>query len=274
MRSGVRGQTSTVDLFDFEDVVVRFGDTVVLDGVTTAVPDAGGVTCLLGPSGAGKSTLLRLCNRLEVPTTGCVRFRGDDIAARDPLRLRRAVGMVFQRATVFPGTVRDNLLVAAPDADDEALLGALARAHLPARLLDREADALSGGEAQRACLARTLVTGPEVLLMDEPTSALDPTATKGLEELGRELAGDGIPLLWVTHDLAQADRIADRRIVLVGGRIADEHQVEHYLASEDPLHHHHRSGEVHDGHAHPGPGDDATGDVVGDSDGRDGDGRG
>ena len=80
------------------------------------------------------------------------------------------------------------------------------------------------------CLARTLVTEPEVLLMDEPTSALDPTATRGLEHLGRALADDGMPLLWVTHDLDQAARIADERIVLVGGRIADGHQVEHYLA--------------------------------------------
>ena len=75
--------------------------------------------------------------------------------------------------------------------------------------------------------------------MDEPTSALDPTATRGLEALGRSLADDGMPILWVTHDLAQADRIADQRIVLVGGRLADEHQVEHYLASEEALHHHH-----------------------------------
>ena len=239
-----------MDLFEFDDVVVRFGDTVVLDHVDVAVPEGGGITCLLGPSGAGKSTLLRLCNRLEVPTSGAVRFRGTPLDDLDPLRLRRTVGMVFQRPAVFPGTVRDNLLVADPDADDATMVAVLGRAGLRADFLDRTADALSGGEAQRACLARTLITGPEVLLMDEPTSALDPTATRGLETLGTELAAAGMPILWVTHDLAQADRIADRRIVLVGGRVADEHQIGHYLASEEALHHHHDSGDTHDGQPH------------------------
>ena len=225
-------------LFEFDDVVVRFGETVVLDHVTTSVDDGGSVTCLLGPSGAGKSTLLRLCNRLEVPTSGCIRYRGQDIATLDPLRLRREVGMVFQRPTLFPGTVRENLHVARPDADDDRFAAALERARLPASFLDRTADQLSGGEAQRACLARTLVTEPSVLLMDEPTSALDPTATRGLEDLARRLAADGMPILWVTHDLTQADRIADRRIVLVGGRLADQHEIDHYLASEDADHEH------------------------------------
>ena len=238
-------------LFAFEDVVVSFGDTVVLDHVSTSVPDGGGITCLLGPSGAGKSTLLRLCNRLEVPSAGRVCFRGEPLADRDPLELRRSVGMVFQRPTLFPGAVRENLLVARADASDDELTAALDRARLPVSLLDRDGDALSGGEAQRACLARTLVTRPEVLLMDEPTSALDPTATKALESLGRSLADDGMPILWVTHDLAQADALADQRIVLVGGRLADEHQVEHYLASEEALHHHHPDrDETHEGHAH------------------------
>lgn len=237
-------------LFEFDDVVVRFGDDVALDHVTAAVPDGGSVTCLLGASGSGKSTLLRLCNRLEVPTSGEVRFRGQPLDELDPLRLRREVGMVFQRPTPFPGTVRDNFLVADPDAGEDAMRTVLDQVHLPAGFLDREADSLSGGEQQRGSLARTLITGPEVLLMDEPTSALDPTATRALEELGRELADSGMPVLWVTHDLDQADRIGDRRIVLVRGRVADEHQAQHYLDSEDAFHHHH--GDVtHDGHDDP-----------------------
>lgn len=239
-----------MDLFEFDDVVVRFGDDVVLDHVTASVPDGGGVTCLLGASGAGKSTLLRLCNRLEVPSDGEVRFRGRPVFEIDPLVLRRSVGMVFQRPTLFPGSVRENLLVAEPAASVEELTDVLGRCRLPTTFLGRDGDSLSGGEAQRACLARTLVTRPEVLLMDEPTSALDPAATRALEELGRALADDGMPILWVTHDLDQADRIADRRIVLVGGRLADEHQVGHYLASEEAFHHHHDDEDVHDGHAH------------------------
>jgi putative ABC transport system ATP-binding protein len=227
-----------VHLFEFDDVVVRFGDDVALDHVSATVPDGGSVTCLLGASGSGKSTLLRLCNRLEVPTSGEVRFRGRSLDDLDPLALRRAVGMVFQRPTPFPGTVRDNFLVADPHAAEDVMRAVLERVRLPTSFLDREADSLSGGEQQRASLARTLITEPEVLLMDEPTSALDPAATAALEELGRDLAAAGMPVLWVTHDLEQADRIADRRIVLVRGRVADEHQAQHYLASEDPFHHH------------------------------------
>lgn len=239
-----------MDLFEFDDVVVRFGDDIVLDHVTASVPDGGAITCLLGASGAGKSTLLRLCNRLEVPTAGEVRFRGRSLSETDPLHLRRNVGMVFQRPTLFAGTVRDNLRIAEPAADEARMAEALGRARLGATFLDRDGDSLSGGEAQRACLARTLITEPEVLLMDEPTSALDPTATRALEELGRSLADDGMPILWVTHDLAQADRLADHRIVLVGGRLADEHQIEHYLASEEAFHHHHHDDDRHEGHAH------------------------
>ncbi len=225
-------------LFSFDRVTVRFGDTLVLDAVTATISDGGSITCLLGPSGSGKSTMLRLCNRLEVPSAGCIRFRGADLAADDPLRLRRRVGMVFQRPTVFPGTVRDNLLVAQPDASGEHCESALARAHVDARFLDRDADALSGGEAQRVCLARTLITEPEVLLMDEPTSSLDPASTRNLESLGAELASGGMPIIWVTHDLAQADRIADERLVLTEGRVADEHETTHYFAGEDADHRH------------------------------------
>ena len=222
-----------MDLFEFDDVVVRFGDDVALDHVTAQVPDGGSVTCLLGASGSGKSTLLRLCNRLEVPTSGTVRFRGQPLDDIDPLRLRRAVGMVFQQPTPFPGTVRDNLLVADPDLTEDAMRASLERVRLSADFVDREADSLSGGEQQRASLARTLVTAPDVLLMDEPTSALDPASTRALEELGRDLADSGMPVLWVTHDLEQADRIADRRIVLVEGRVADDDQTVHYLRSDD-----------------------------------------
>ena len=79
------------------------------------------------------------------------------------------------------------------------------------------------------CLARTLLTDPDVLLMDEPTSALDPSMTRTLERLAVRLSGDGVPILWVTHDLAQAERIAGRKIVLDGGRLADEAQAARYI---------------------------------------------
>lgn len=209
-----------VDLFTFEGVRLVVDGTTVLDGVDARIPDEG-LTAIVGPSGSGKSTLLRLCNRLEVPTGGRVRFRGDDLAEVDPLHLRRRVGMVFQRPTLFPGTVGDNLAVAEPGIPEEAAADALHRAGLDGSFLTRTADDLSGGEAQRACLARTLVTRPEVLLMDEPTSALDEESTRVLEHLGIDLADSGVPVLWVTHDPHQVDRIADRRLRMERGRVIE-----------------------------------------------------
>jgi putative ABC transport system ATP-binding protein len=150
-----------------------------------------------------------------------VRFRGDDVAALDPLTHRQRVGMVFQRPTPFPGTVRDNLLVAHRHATEDQMEAALDRAALDRSFLDRIADDLSGGEAQRVCLARTLVTDPEVLLMDEPTSALDGAATRVLEELacGLACAEHAVPVLWVTHDRNQVERIASSRLIVEEGRV-------------------------------------------------------
>ena len=203
-------------LFALDAVTVAGVERPRLDAVALEVPDGGGVTVLQGPSGSGKSTLLRLLNRLEAPHAGVVRYRGEDLAARDVLAHRREVGMVFQAPVLFPGTVADNLAVARPVDPPHELLE---RAGLPASFLTREAGTLSGGEAQRACLARALATRPRVLLMDEPTSALDPEATAVIEGLTRELAADGIPVVLVSHDAAQAQRLGDRIVRLAAGRV-------------------------------------------------------
>ncbi len=177
------------------------------------------MSVVVGPSGSGKSTLLRLCNRLEAPTSGTVRFHGDDVAALEPLRLRRRVGMVFQQPATFGGTVRDNLRVADHRLSEADALHALGRADLDGGFLDRPASELSGGEAQRVCLARTLVTEPEVLLMDEPTSSVDARSRRALEDMTAGLARDGVRIVWVTHDLAQARRLAEYLLVLSEGRV-------------------------------------------------------
>lgn len=204
-------------LFCFEDVVVERDGVRALDGFDAAVPE-GGVTAVFGPSGAGKSTALRLCNRLEIPTGGRVLFRDADIAGLDPLLLRRRVGMCFQRPTPFPGTVADNLRVADPQATDSQMLDVLARVALTGPWLDRDATALSGGEAQRMCLARALIALPEVLLLDEPTAAVDAEAARVIERAVRGLADAGMSALWVSHDAAQVRRIADRVLRIERGR--------------------------------------------------------
>lgn len=200
-------------LFEFDEVEVRHRDrdgteNCRLARISATIADRR-LTCLAGPSGSGKSTFLRCCNRLVVPTSGRVYFRGTDVAELDPLALRRRVGMVFQRPTPFPGTVADNLREADPDLDRRSIGDLLERAQLDADAAARIADSLSGGEAQRMCLARTLATRPEVLLMDEPTSALDAVNRDAVEQVTRELVASGIAVLWVSHDPHQIERLAD-----------------------------------------------------------------
>jgi putative ABC transport system ATP-binding protein len=224
--------SSDPPLFELREVVVEAGDARPLDGVSLCF-EADGIHVVVGESGSGKSTLLRLLNRLEVPTSGTVAFRGDDISALDPLRLRRQVGMVFQRPTLFPGTVLDNLRVAAPDLDEDAAGELCTRVGLPADLLSRIGDDLSGGEAQRACLARSLAAEPDVLLMDEVTSSLDRRATRVLEDRTQELAAAGTPIVWVTHDLDQALRLDPEPTVLSAGRLATDAERAAFLSGSD-----------------------------------------
>lgn len=223
-----------MDLFRFERVSLGSERGARLARVSLCVPDHG-ITVVAGPSGAGKTTLLRLCNRLEVPDAGKVLFRGDDVAGLDPLHLRRRVGLVFQQPVVFGGTVRDNLRVAVPDGEEADLVAAVRRAELTEDFLDRPADELSGGEAQRVCLARTLATRPEVLLMDEPTAGLDAAPKRRLEGLVRHLAEGGVPTLWVTHELDQMRRLADRVVVLVAGEVRYTGDVEGLDRSDDAV---------------------------------------
>ena len=205
-------------LFSFEAVSVGPDGARRLEGLDAELP-ACGLTVIAGPSGSGKSTLLRLCNRLEVPSAGVVRHRGVDVAQRDPLELRREVAMVFQRPVTFAGSVHDNLREADPDCDEPRGVALLERAGLGASFLGRDAGELSGGEAQRACLARALATNPRVMLMDEPTSALDGKAAAVLERLAEQLVQDGVPVIWVTHSEEQLRRLADHVLLLERGRV-------------------------------------------------------
>jgi len=214
--------------FTFDDVSLVIDGTAILDRVSLELASSG-VTVVAGPSGAGKSTLLRMCNRLEVPTSGSIRLDGVELTTMDPRALRRRVGMVFQRPVVFAGTVRDNLRVADHRVDETGCGAALARAGLDAEFLDRQADDLSGGEAQRLCVARSLLTEPQILLMDEATSALDVDARLTVERLARTLADSGTPVVWVTHDLDQAERVGDLIIVMLAGRVVEDADARRYL---------------------------------------------
>ena len=194
-----------------------------LDNVSVDI-SVSGITVLTGPSGAGKSTLLRLLNRLDIPDQGSVRWQASDLDELDVLAHRRQVGMVFQKPIAVPGTVADNLRLAAPAMDDDAVVELLDTVALDAGFLNRNALELSGGERQRVCLARTLATDPVVVLADEPTSSLDPDATAIIEALVQRLADPNGPhrvgWVWVSHDAEQTERLASRVIALDAGRIS------------------------------------------------------
>ncbi len=226
---------SSADAFELIGVDAGpIGGDPILRSIDLVVP-ANGVTVLAGPSGAGKSTLLRLLNRLDDPVAGEIRWRGLPLADWAPTELRRQVAMVFQRPPIFPGTVLDNLRVALADVDVERAGHVLEHVGLDPELLDQEADSLSGGEAQRMCVARALLTDPAVLLADEPTAALDRAARGTVEDLGRMLADSGVAVIWVSHDTDQLRRLADHVIVLADGAVRAVGHLADLDASADPL---------------------------------------
>ena len=204
------------DRFEYVDVGVDGDDGPIVSGFSARVP-ADGLTVMVGPSGSGKTTLLRLLNRLDDPDRGAVLLDGRDVRSYEVLALRRRVQLVSQMPVTFPGTVADNLAEATGATGSAAGWGQLlARVGLAPGLLPREADRLSVGQAQRMCLARALALDPEVLVLDEPTSALDTASKSAIEELVCSLAGDGLTVVMVSHDPAQATQLADH-VIEVGG---------------------------------------------------------
>ncbi len=231
-----------------DDVLVRlrgirkaFGANVVLDGVDLDVR-AGEVLVLLGPSGSGKSTLLRTVNMLTPPDAGTVEFDGEVLvppASRWPwayrrqsarlARHRREMGMVFQHFNVFPHmSVLRNITLALRSAqglskaDAEAVALERLRAVSLAEKASAYPDSLSGGQKQRLAIARALALAPKLMLFDEATSALDPELVKGVLDEMRALAGSGMTMIVVTHEIQFAKEVADRVVFMEHGRIVEE----------------------------------------------------
>ncbi|MGY3944966.1 amino acid ABC transporter ATP-binding protein [Aeromonas tecta] len=216
-------------LLELNAVSKQFGQNRVLDKVSLAVA-AGEVIVILGPSGCGKSTLLRTLNGLEPIQGGEIRFDGQPLdAATDWQRLRQRIGMVFQSYHLFPNLrVLENVLLGPLQVQKreraEALLQAeqlLTRVGLweKRHAYPRE---LSGGQQQRIAIVRALCMNPEVMLFDEVTAALDPEMVQEVLEVIRDLAGSGMTLLIVTHELAFAQAVADRIVFMEEGHILEQ----------------------------------------------------
>ncbi len=226
-------------IFRIENLTLELSSKLLLNGISLGFAQ-GKITALIGPSGSGKSTLIRCLNRLWEPPAKTIFLQGDDITSLNPLALRRKVGMVMQTAVMFEGSVADNLQYA-PQLRGESLSDArvselLEMVSLDPRLASQDAQSLSGGQAQRVSLARTLANESEVLLLDEPTSALDPMATRVIEETLLKLKERlGLTVILVSHSLEQVKRIADYVVLLVDGEVAEQGAAEHLLSG---IHHH------------------------------------
>ena len=187
------------------------GKTLIQD--VTFELKKGEVLAIAGPSGSGKSSLLRLLNRLDEPTSGTVFVEGTDYRSLEPRVLRRKLGLVTQRPYLFPDTVAENLQFGpaqrAETLPNDAIEELLRQVGLKG-FAARNVATLSGGEAQRVSLARTIANSPVVLLLDEPTSSLDEAAKLEVEAAIQSVVRDhGLTCVTVTHDLAQASRLAE-----------------------------------------------------------------
>lgn len=229
------------EMIRFEHISKKFGNLEVLKDVTEEVRN-GEIVSLIGPSGSGKSTLLRCMNLLEVPTSGRILLKGEDITAKgvDINVHRQKMGMVFQHFNVFPNMSVEANITMAP-----VLLGKKSKeeAHNQAMdLLDKvglrdKADVkptkLSGGQKQRLAIVRALAMEPEVMLFDEPTSALDPEMVGEVLSVIKSLADTGMTMMIVTHEMGFAKEISDRVLFMNDGIIAESGTPDKVFESPD-----------------------------------------
>jgi tungstate transport system ATP-binding protein len=213
-----------MSLLSLAGIVVRAADRTLLDLPRLEV-EAGEILVVLGPTGAGKSTLLRIMGLLQRPAGGTVSWRGEIVAWPPPLALRRRMAMVFQAPLLFSGTVFDNVAYGLRlrgqrgSALRDQVERALRQFHI-AHLAEQRAGTLSGGEAQRAALARAVVLEPDLLLLDEPLASLDAPIREHLrDELKQVIRERGMTCVHVTHELPEAFTLADRIAVLAAGRV-------------------------------------------------------
>ena len=219
-----------------KDLTIKYAEKEAINSVNLDIQESG-VTAFIGPSGCGKSTLLRAFNRMndEIPTCsmiGEIEWRGKNLLSDeiDPVLLRRAVSMVFQKPNVFPTSIYENVAfglriqgIKHKSKLDEIIEQSLRDAFLWDEVKERledDANSLSGGQQQRLCIARALATKPSILLMDEPTSALDPIATAKIEELIQALR-EKVTVVIVTHSMSQAARISDQTVFLYMGELIE-----------------------------------------------------
>ena len=222
------------NLLEVKKLSVTIGGKALLQDISFAVT-AGDSVAVAGPSGCGKSTLLRTLCLLTPPSGGEVFFAGKEFRSYLPPDLRRRIGYVPQKAVLFGKTVEEDLAypfqIAKQKPDEGRMKKLLAAVGLAAAFFSAKTETLSGGEAQRVALVRSLLAQPQVLLLDESTSALDVAATAQVEALLQQLrCEEGLTLLWVSHQEAQVRRVASRVLGLRSGEAVFWDRVEKWPA--------------------------------------------
>ena len=227
------------NILEIRHLSKTFGTNLVLKDIDFSV-SSGDVTCIIGASGSGKSTLLRCLNLLETPTTGEIAYHGTNIADKkvNAPQYRSKVGMVFQNFNLFNNmTVLENCIIGQTKVlkknKSEAQKNAMYYLEKVgmAPYINAKPRQLSGGQKQRVAIARALAMEPEGLLFDEPTSALDPQMVGEVLEVMRKLAGEGLTMIIVTHEMAFARDVSSHVVFMAGGVIVEEGAPEQIFGS-------------------------------------------
>lgn len=224
-------------LFEINDLCKSFGKLQVLDHISTEIKQ-GEVVVVIGPSGSGKSTFLRSLNLLEEPSSGTISFEGLNItdSKTDIDKHRQKIGMVFQHFNLFPHkTILQNMTLAPmkllkktrQQAESEAM-GLLKRVGLEGKAYAYPSQ-LSGGQKQRIAIVRSLCMHPDVMLFDEPTSALDPEMVGEVLNVMSDLAGDGMTMVIVTHEMGFAKEVGTRILFVDEGQIKEENEPKEFF---------------------------------------------
>ncbi len=217
-------------VLEIRDLKKQFGDHEVLMGISLKV-SKGEVVSVIGSSGSGKSTMLRCINLLETPTSGEILYNGRNIMSREVniQKYRAEVGMVFQQFNLFNNmTALKNCTIGqmkvlhrSREEAERIAMDFLDKVGM-SQYVNAKPRQLSGGQKQRVAIARTLSMSPEVILFDEPTSALDPEMVGEVLTVMRRLAGSGLTMIVVTHEMSFAREVSNRVIFMDSGVICEE----------------------------------------------------
>lgn len=211
-----------MNLLQFKNVYYNSDEKLILKNISFNVGKDDFIS-IVGPSGGGKSTLLKLSSHLISPSSGTILYKGKDLLEYNPMKLRQNICYCFQTPYLFGKDVKENLAfpynIRDLDVDFERIEYLLLLFNLDKNILNRQVEKLSGGEKQRISLIRTLLFTPDVLLLDEVTSALDADNTLIVENAIKKINEGGTTILWVTHNLEQSRKFANKVLTIEGGQI-------------------------------------------------------